>query len=122
MSVWPEDYDAIVTTVGIGLEAYFFPFFKGLNWLYMGFGSKCDFLMGTGSDVQKDDEKNSAIFLFPQIGFRQNIKDFVIVDISYGYNIEVSGTTLPAYEKDLVKHGSQLDAGVKINLSKIIFH
>lgn len=45
MTIWPKDLDLTITTVGLNLNLLYYPFNKGLEWLYIGGGIGTDFLM-----------------------------------------------------------------------------
>ena len=107
MTVWPVDYDVIITTVGIGLDNYLYPFNKKLNWLYLGFGISTDFINYISS---KEESSDTIINLFPQIGWKQNIKNYVLIDFFYGYRITISNNNLPDYAKDLKKTTMNLES------------
>lgn len=107
MTVWPVDYDVIITTVGIGLDSYLYPFNKKLNWLYLGFGISTDFINYISS---KEESSDTIINLFPQIGCKQNIKNYVLIDFFYGYRITISNNNLPDYAKDLKKTTMNLES------------
>ena len=114
MTIWPDDYDVVVTTVEIALDAYIFPFCKKLNWLYFGVGVSSDFL--NYSNYGKNKDGDVVIKLFPQIGWKQNIKDYVFIDSFYGYKISISDNELPDFSKDLVKQKSEFGISFKINI------
>lgn len=120
MTVWPHDYDVIITTVGISLNSYLYPFNKKLNWLYLGFGISTDFMNYIGSAEEKSDD--TIINIFPQIGWKQNIKNYVLLDFFYGYKINISNNILPEYAKDLTKQNHEFGISFKLNLKKIFNH
>lgn len=63
VTIFPTSYDLTITTVGISLNAFYYPLNKGLNFLYIGFGCRTDFLMYSGDDVPSDHKKDSLIRL-----------------------------------------------------------
>ena len=115
MTVWPADYDVIITTIGIGLDSYLYPFNKKLNWLYLGFGISTDFI----NYISSKESGDTIIDLFPQIGWKQNIKNYVLIDFFYGYRITISNNNLPDYAKDLKKNNNEFGIRFKLNLKKI---
>lgn len=68
MPLWPAKYDIVITTVGVSLSTFYYPFNKGLNFLYVGFGCKTDFLMYSGGDVLREKRKYSLIYVFCRSG------------------------------------------------------
>ena len=118
-TIFPTRYDATITTVGISLNTFYYPFNKGLNFLYIGFGCRTDFLMYSGDDVPSDHKKDSLIRLAPQIGWKQSIYDYVLVDIYYSYRFSVFSSDLPDSVADITSNGNGFGVKLKFNLQKI---
>ena len=118
-TIFPTRYDATITTVGISLNTFYYPFNKGLNFLYIGFGCRTDFLMYSGDDVPSDHKKDSLIRLAPQIGWKQSIYDYVLVDIYYSYRFSVFSSDLPDSVADIKSNGNGFGVKLKFNLQKI---
>ena len=118
-TIFPTRYDATITTVGISLNTFYYPFNKGLNFLYIGFGCRTDFLMYSGDDVPSDHKKDSLIRLAPQIGWKQSIYDYVLVDIYYSYRFSVLSNDLPNFVTDITNNGNGFGVKLKFNLQKI---
>lgn len=118
-TIFPTRYDATITTVGISLNTFYYPFNKGLNFLYIGFGCRTDFLMYSGDDVPSDHKKDSLIRLAPQIGWKQSIYDYVLIDIYYSYRFSVFSSDLPDSVADIKSNGNRFGVKLKFNLQKI---
>ena len=118
-TIFPTRYDATITTVGISLNTFYYPFNKGLNFLYIGFGCRTDFLMYSGDDVPSDHKKDSLIRFAPKIGWKQSIYDYVLVDIYYSYRFSVFSSDLPDSVADITSNGNGFGVKLKFNLQKI---
>lgn len=119
-TVWPKNYDATIKTVGISGSVFFYPFAKGLNFLYFGGGCRTDFLMYDGGDVPSDHKKDTLIRVFPQIGWKQNLFDWLLIDVYYSYRFSLdSSSRLPEFVGDITNHGSGFGVKLKFNLSKL---
>lgn len=118
-TIFPTRYDATITTVGISLNTFYYPFNKGLNFLYIGFGCRTDFLMYSGDDVPPDHKKDSLIRFSPKIGWKQSIYDYVLVDIYYSYRFSVLSNDLPNFVTDITNNGNGFGVKLKFNLQKI---
>ena len=119
VTIFPTSYDVTITTVGISLNAFYYPLNKGLNFLYVGFGCRTDFLMYSGDDVPSDHKKDSLIRLAPKIGWKQSIYDYVLVDIYYSYRFSVFSSDLPDSVTDITSNGNGFGVKLKFNLQKI---
>lgn len=118
-TIWSKNYDATIKTVGISLSAFFYPFGKGLNFLYFGGGCRTDFLMYSGDDVSSDHKKDTLTRVFPQIGWKQNLFDWLLIDVYYSYRFSVSSSELPEFVGDITDNGSGFGVKLKFNLSKL---
>ena len=119
VTIFPTSYDLTITTVGISLNAFYYPLNKGLNFLYVGFGCRTDFLMYSGDDVPSDHKKDSLIRFTPKIGWKQSIYDYVLVDIYYSYRFSVFSSDLPDSVADIKSNGNGFGVKLKFNLQKI---
>lgn len=119
MTLYPDQVDFAVTTVGIKLEALFYPFGSGLEKFYLGFGSGSDFLMYDTKDENGGEMKDTIITIYPEIGWKQNFSDFVIADIFFGYRILLNDPKNLSYDLNLVDSGVKYGARLKFNLRKI---
>lgn len=118
-TLYPKDIDSRAITVGIKLEALFYPFGSGLDKLYLGFGGGTDFLMYSQKDENGEEIKDSVITAYPEIGWKQNFNDYVIIDIFLGYRMLINSPEALSYKADLVDSGVKYGARLKFNLGKI---
>lgn len=119
VTIFPTSYDVTITTVGISLNAFYYPLNKGLNFLYVGVGCRTDFLMYSGDDVPSDHKKNSLTRFTPKIGWKQTIYDYLLVDIYYCYRFSVFSSDLPDSVADIKSNGNGFGVKLKFNLQKI---
>ena len=119
VTIFPTSYDVTITTVGISLNAFYYPLNKGLNFLYIGFGCRTDFLMYSGDDVSSDHKKDTLIRFAPKIGWKQSIYDYVLIDIYYSYRFSVFSSNLPDSVADITSNGNGFGVKLKFNLQKI---
>ena len=119
MTLFPKDRDYHIITVGISLELLYYPFGRGLDWLYLGVGQNCDFIMYTGGSMQGSKEKDTAINLYPQIGWKQNFLDYVMADIFVNYKIYLNENELHPAAQNILQKGFQYGIKIQFNLPKI---
>lgn len=117
MTMFAKNIETRVTTVGIRLEALFYPFGSGLDKLYLGFGGGTDFLMYI--DKESEDSKDTIITVYPEIGWKQNFLNYVMVDVFFGYRILVNEPSLFSWQADLVDSGVEYGIRIKFNLKEI---
>nr|MCR5401295.1 hypothetical protein [Treponema sp.] len=109
----PDNDHDWITTVGLNADARIYPFNVGMKYLYFGYGIGTDFLM-TG------DEKNiTYISHCPQIGWKQNLLDFVLLEALFGYRMNVTRADDFFIEKGIVKQGMEYGITFKFNIKKI---
>lgn len=119
-TMWLFTKDMRTDAVTIGVAPLLYPFSRGLDWLYLGCGISTEFITYRGDDIPSDHERDTVIALVPQIGWKQNFFDYVMVDIFCSYNIELSDTNIPEYAEELVDNGFEVGIKFKINLSRIL--
>lgn len=117
MTMFAKNIETRVTTVGIRLEALFYPFGSGLDKLYLGFGGGTDFLMYI--DKESEDSKDTIITVYPEIGWKQNFMNYVMVDVFFGYRILMNEPLLFSWQADLVDSGVEYGVRIKFNLKEI---
>ena len=115
ISLKPDSEHDWVTTVGIGLNARLYPFNKGMNMLYVGYGLGTDFLMFTGNE----NPNITYISQCPHVGWKQNFLDYVMVDAYFGYRMKVTEPDDFALRAGIIKHGIEYGISVQLNLPKI---
>ncbi len=117
MTFSSKSIDSRITTVGIKLEALAYLFGSGLDKLYIGFGGGTDFLMYI--DKKDENEKDTVITIYPELGWKQNIFNFMMVDIFCGYRILMNKPSDLSWQADLVENGFEYGLRLKFNLGKI---
>lgn len=103
-------------TVALGAAPLYYPFCRGLDRLYFGCGIYTEFLMYKGDNVPSSHDKDTLIALVPRIGWKQNLFDYVMLDIFCAYNVEISDTNIPDFAGGLVKDGFEVGLKVKLNI------
>jgi hypothetical protein len=89
----------------------YYPLGQGLNKLYIGIGSGCDFMNYFGDGVIPTNKGNEIMFLTPVIGYKYYIKKWML-DFSFGYKIIL--TEYDQYDiKDYVTSSPQFGLGIK---------
>lgn len=121
VTIFPQNLDFNLTTVGIGAELMFYPFGKGLDKLYLGFGNETDFFMYLldSAENSNQDVKDTIIMIYPKIGWKQNFFNLVFLDVFLSYNFFL--TEVPTFGTDinLLERGINYGAKFKFNLSEI---
>ena len=115
VSLKPDSEHDWITTVGLGLDARIYPFNRGMNMLYLGYGIGTDFLMLTG-----DDGQNVYISHCPHIGYKQNFLEFVMLEAYLGYRMGITDPGDFALQSGIVKHGFEYGISIQFNIQKII--
>ena len=119
MTMFPSKLDYHIITVGIEIEMLFYPFGRGLDWLYLGIGQGCDFIMYTGGNIPGGKDRDSAISVFPEIGWKQNFLDYVMVDVFASYQMYLNENEFQPAAKDILKKGFQYGLRISLNLKRI---
>lgn len=121
VTIFPQNLDFNLTTVGVGAELMFYPFGKGLDKLYLGFGNETDFFMYLLDSAKNSnqDVKDTIIMIYPKIGWKQNFFNLVFLDVFLSYNFFL--TEVPTFGTDinLLERGINYGAKFKFNLSEI---
>ena len=120
-TVFPKDYDFVLTTVGLSLGAYFYFLDKILgDYFYAGVGCCTDFFMYSVSGItENDNNKDTLIRVFNHFGWKFSLMDYAIIDIFYCYRLPVCETDISDVSWSLVKDGTEIGVKVKFNLKKI---
>lgn len=113
-----------INTIGISVTPLFYPFDQGLKYLYFGIGESTEFFTYKGGNLYIPSERelrksDLMISVFPEIGWKQLIADYLMVDIYMGWRF-------PFYVRDtfnyVSEYGTQgFDFGLKFkfNFGKI---
>ena len=118
--MWMKNPKMVLTSVGITGEILYYPFLRGLDWLYFGCQCKTGFFMYKGSSITEENNQDCVISLYPLIGWKQSFFDIVMIDIFGGYRFIVNPQDQKGIIKDQLKHNFEYGIKVKFSLGKII--
>ena len=90
MTMWMKNPSLILTSVEVTGDILYYPFLRGLDWLYFGGQCKTGFFMYDGSSVSEENSQDCVISLCPLIGWKQSFFDIVMVDVFGGYRFVVN--------------------------------
>jgi hypothetical protein len=110
--------DVYCTSVNISLFVNYYPFGNGLDKLYIGLGNGCDFMNYFGNGEAPPDKEDILIFLTPRAGWKFNIVEYVMIDISAGYKFIVVDAYNYSEIKRYTNAGTQFGLGFKIFFKK----
>ena len=111
--------DVYCTSVNLSLFLFYYPFGSGLDKLYAGVGTGCDFMNYFGSGELPPDTEDKLINLTPRIGWKFNALRFLMIDISAGYKFIIFGSDNYNDIKDYVNTGFQFGINFLIFFNKI---
>ena len=111
--------DVYCTSVNLSLFLFYYPFSGGLDKLYAGAGSGCDFLNYFGGGDVPSDAEDSLIHITPRIGWKFNAHRFLMIDVSAGYKFIISGSGNYDDIKNYVNSGFQFGINFLIFFNKI---
>lgn len=118
MTMWNTNPKIITTSVGISGDILYYPFRKGLNWLYLGLENKTEFYMYIGNSIKDENNQDTIISLYPLVGWKQSFFDIVLLDIFCGYNFVISKTQ----QQEIIlstKNGFEYGIKVKVDLIEL---
>ncbi|MBP3743324.1 MAG: hypothetical protein J6J00_10095 [Treponema sp.] len=116
VSLKPDLEHDWITSVGLGLNARIYPFNKGMNMLYLGYGIGTDFVMYMGEEEEKT---STYISHCPHLGWKQNFLDYVMLEAYIGYRIKTTEPDAFALECGISKHGVEYGITTQLNIKKI---
>ena len=116
MTMWMKNPSLILTSVEITGDILYYPFLRGLDWLYFGGQCKTGFFMYDGSSVSEENNQDCVISLYPLIGWKQSFVDIVMIDVFSGYRFVVNPHDQKGVIKDQVKNNFEYGLKVKISL------
>ena len=116
MTMWMKNPSLILTSVEVTGDILYYPFLRGLDWLYFGGQCKTGFFMYDGSSVSEENNQDCVISLYPLIGWKQSFVDIVMVDVFSGYRFVVNPHDQKGIIKDQVKNNFEYGLKVKISL------
>ena len=116
MTMWVKNPSLILTSVEVTGDILYYPFLRGLNWLYFGGQCKTGFFMYDGSSISEENNQDCVISLCPLIGWKQSFVDIVMIDVFSGYRFVVNPQDQKGVIKDQVKNNFEYGLKVKISL------
>lgn len=102
-----------ITTVGLNLDARIYPFMKGLNWLYFGYGIGTDFLMIGNNKSQ------TFISHCAHIGWKQNLFGYSMIEFYFGYRMKITDVDDIYFSKNIINNRFEYSISLKFNFKKI---
>lgn len=105
--------DITVVTVGIKLFLNYYPLSNGLDKLYIGLGSGCDFIMYPNEDGISGD---TAISITPIVGWKWKALRYVMIDPFIGWKFYIIETNNYENIKNYLNSGFQWGINLKIFL------
>lgn len=119
-TIWLKKNDINnIVFVGVNLDALFYPLGHGLDKLYVGIGGRTDFLHYNGKNVPIDYQQNSVIYIHPQIGWKQNFQNYVLVDVHIGYSYIINKKEIYPDARYYITQGVEYGLSTHFNLVKI---
>ena len=116
MTMWMKNPSLILTSVEVTGDILYYPFLRGLDWLYFGGQCKTGFFMYDGSSISEENNQDCVISLYPLIGWKQSFVDIVMIDVFSGYRFVVNPQDQKGVIKDQVKNAFEYGLKVKISL------
>lgn len=116
MTMWMKNPSLILTSVEVTGDILYYPFLRGLDWLYFGGQCKTGFFMYDGSSISEENNQDCVISLCPLIGWKQSFVDIVMIDVFSGYRFVVNPHDQKGVIKDQVKNAFEYGLKVKISL------
>ncbi|MDR1147088.1 MAG: hypothetical protein LBK66_00495 [Spirochaetaceae bacterium] len=111
--------DVYCTSVNISLSVNYYPFGNGLDKLYTGLGSGCDFMNYFGKGEVPATAEDILISLTPGAGWKFITSKYFMMDISAGYKFVVVDAFNYHKIKDYTNAGLQVRLGFKIFFKEI---
>ena len=119
MTMWMKNPSLILTSVEVTGDILYYPFLRGLDWLYFGGQCKTGFFMYDGSSVSEENNQDCVISLCPLIGWKQSFFDIVMLDLFGGYRFVVNPQDQKGIIKDRVKNTFEYGLKVKVSLGNL---
>ena len=113
--------EKMIPTVNFGLGAEYYPLSRSLDKLYLVIGGAMDFI-GYSTDEHEKDLQRNFISVFPEIGWKWQINEYVALDIRGGYKYIFleDKTKVPEDYKNYLQSGIIWGAGIKIKIVRLI--
>jgi len=100
MTFLTSEEDLYCSTVGVSLDAHYYPLSSDLRRLYTGLGCSTDFLNYFGSASVRDKESDTIIYLDTVVGWKQRVARWLLLDFNFGYNVILSNASnYPDFDK-----------------------
>jgi hypothetical protein len=106
------------TSVNIALFVNYYPLGNGLDKLYLGVGSGCDFMNYFGGGEVPPNAEDVLIFITPRIGWKFIPGKYFMIDVSAGYKFVVVDAYNYSEIKRYTNTGPQFGLGFKIFFRK----
>ena len=114
---WYFDDDVTLTSVSVTAELLYYPFARGLDWLYLGVQNKTGFFMYDGDGFDENNNQDIVISVSPLIGWKQTFFESLMIDAFVGYKFVLNpGEQNPIIE-DHVKNS--IEYGIRVNFDVI---
>lgn len=103
-------------TVSFGIFAEYYPFQKGLDGLYVAFGSYFDFIALPESAVSEEsDTKAICLSIYPLVGYKLRLFKWLSTDFYCGYKYILPGHDLPSDFQKYITNGVKLGVSLKFH-------
>jgi hypothetical protein len=106
--------DTTVVTVNIQMFFNYYLLSNGLDKLYFGLGSGCDFIMYPGKDG--DDKEDTAISIIPILGWKWKISKYLMIDPFIGWKFYIINSNNYEKVENYLNDGFQWGLNIKIYL------
>lgn len=108
--------DIFCIPAGVNIAALYYPFGKGLEWLYLGLEEGIDFLhyFGEGLEREEIDTAYSIISVTPLLGWKQICFRYSMLDFYCGYKLIIQNNR--RFDEDSIYTNQGLTFGVKIHI------
>ena len=120
MTMWNKNPSLILTSVEVSSDVVYYPFNRGLDWLYFGGQCKTGFFMYNGSSIDETNSQDCVISLCPLLGWKHSFVDIVMVDVFCGYRFVVNPQDQKGIIKNHVKNAFEYGLKVKISLGNLL--
>jgi len=111
--------DVYNTSVSISSFVNYYPISNEFEKLYIGVGNGCDFMNYFGSGDLPPTTQDTLINITPQIGWRLNLFNIFMIDVSTGYKFIIYNTQNYDDIKDYLNTGFQFGFGIKVFLKNL---
>jgi hypothetical protein len=110
--------DMYCTSVNLSLFVNYYPFGNGLDKLYIGMGSGCDFMNYFGGGEAPPNAGDVLISFTPKLGWKFIPSKYFMIDVSAGYKFFVTDAYNYQEIKKYTYAGPQFGLGFKVFFKK----